>query len=518
MTKQLQKPKKLPIGIQTFSKIREENYFYVDKTGLIGDLIENGEYFFFSRPRRFGKSLLVSTLQALFEGHRELFEGLMIYDHWDWQVRYPVIKISFAGVARNREEMKQDVENILKNNQKRLDIVCPDTSDIGGCLQSLIEQSVEKYGQKVVVLVDEYDKLIVDNLDQPEVAKEGREILKDLYTTIKDNDEFIRFSFLTGVSKFSKVSIFSGLNNLKDISLDPRFGTLCGYTQNDLETVFAECLQDTDMEEVRRRYNGYNFLGESVYNPFDILLFIDNGLVFKNYWFTTGTPSFLIKLIERHNYFIPQLDNLIVSEGLIDSYDIENIKLEPLLFQTGYLTIDKPLRAGAVSQYLLRFPNIETRYSFNDSLLDALTRQTSERAVFQSEIYTALEVADVVALSSTIKRLFASIPYQNYTKNPIGGYEGYYASVIYAYLASLGLDIFPEDVTNKGRIDLTVKLKQYIYLIEFKVDGSGKALEQIKIKGYQEKYLGKGEIYLIGIDFDSNEKNVSSIEWEKVEQ
>ncbi|MBN2808365.1 MAG: ATP-binding protein [Deltaproteobacteria bacterium] len=514
--RQPQKRNKLPIGIQTFAEIRDENYFYVDKTGIIGDLVENGKYYFFSRPRRFGKSLLVSTIQALFEGREELFTGLAIHDQWDWPTRYPVIKISFAGVARNREEMKEDIENILEENQRRLGVTCPRPKDIGGCFKHLIMETMVRYGQKVVILVDEYDKLIVDNLDHLEVAKEGREILKDLYTTIKDSDEYIKFAFLTGVSKFSKVSIFSGLNNLQDISLDPRYATLCGYTHNDLETVFAEGLQGADMEEVRRWYNGYNFLGEPVYNPFDILLFIDNGLKFDNYWFTTGTPTFLIKLIERYNYFIPQLDNLKVSKSMIDSYDIENIQLEPLLFQTGYLTIAKALRAGAITQYRLRFPNIETRYSFNDCLLDALTRQTSERAVLQSEIYRALEVADIDGLSLTIKRLFASIPYHNHTKNPIGGYEGYYASVIYAYLASLGLDIIPEDVTSKGRIDLMVKLGQNIYLIEFKVDGGGKALAQLKRKEYKEKYLGTGEIYLIGIDFTSAEKNVSAIEWEKV--
>ena len=297
--------KKLPIGIQTFSEIRQEGYLYVDKTPQVRQLVEQGKYYFLARPRRFGKSLLVSTLQALFEGRRELFSGLAIEPVWDWDTRYPVIKISFGGVARDLPEMKALVAAILRSNQQRLGIECHETPSGGVWLKELIEQARQKYGQKVVILVDEYDKLIVDNLDQPEIASQGREVLRDLYTTIKDSDEHVKFAFLTGVSKFSKVSVFSGLNNLKDISLDPRYATLCGYTQHDLETTFAAHLHGADMAQVRQWYNGYNFLGERVYNPFDILLFCDSGQRFENYWFATGTPSFLIKLIRQSNFYIP---------------------------------------------------------------------------------------------------------------------------------------------------------------------------------------------------------------------
>lgn len=509
--------KKLPIGIQTFEEIRKEGYLYVDKTNMVHQLINNGKYYFLSRPRRFGKSLLVSTMQALFEGGEELFKNLAIYKKWDWSKRYPVIKISFGGVARNLADMKQDVVNILEENQYKLNIKCPRPDDIGGCFKYLIMEAYRKYGQKVVVLVDEYDKLIVDNLDQIEVAKEGREILKDLYTIIKDSDEYIRFAFLTGVSKFSRVSIFSGLNNLEDISLSSRYATICGYTQHDLETTFANYLHDADMSKVRLWYNGYNFLGESVYNPFDILLFLRNDLVFSNYWFKTGTPTFLIKLIKQHNYFIPNLNNLRVSEALIDSYDIEKIELEPILFQAGYLTIDRKINIGAITMYQLRFPNLETRYSFNDYVLNYLTGQTSEKAIFQSDIFEALTTANLEALQQTITTLFASIPYNNYVKNTISSYEGYYSSVIYAYLASLGLDMIAEDVTNKGRIDLTIKLDETIYIIEFKVDEKEQALKQIKAKKYHEKYQKKAKaIYLIGIDFSSQEKNVTGFVWEQV--
>lgn len=506
---------KLPIGIQTFSTIREDNYLYVDKTGIALDLIENGTYYFLSRPRRFGKSLLVSTLHALFEGRKELFTDLAAYERWDWNIQYPVIKLSFAGVARNVADMKQDIDDILKSNQKRLNVICDDTSNIGGCFRELIEKSYEKYQQKVVILVDEYDKLILDNLDQVEIAKEAREILKDLYTTIKDSDEYIKFALLTGVSKFTKVSIFSGLNNLTDITLDKRYATICGYTQNDLETTFALHLKNADMERVKEWYNGYNFLGEQVYNPFDILLFIDKSFTFNNYWFATGTPTFLIKLIKQNNYYLPLLADLRVSSALIDSFDIENIKLEPILFQSGYLSIKevKEKKRGGY-EYLLDFPNKEVRLSFNDILIDYLTDQVVEKGRYQDELYDMLENGKIDDFADILSRLFSSIPYNNYVNNTIHDYEGYYASVIYAYLASLGLVIIAEDVTNKGRIDLTVRSGEQIYIIEFKVDGEGKALQQIKNKNYQEKYQSSGKrIYLVGIDFSSKEKNISKIEW-----
>ncbi len=511
--------KKLPIGIQTFSEIIEEGHAYVDKTGLALNLIEAGKYYFLSRPRRFGKSLFISTLQALFEGRKNLFTGLEACNRWDWQTKYPVIKISFGGVARTVADMKQDVENILKSNQKRLAVTCERTDDIGGCFQELIEKSCEKYQQKVVILVDEYDKLILDNLDQTEMAKEAREILKDLYTTIKDSDEFIKFAFLTGVSKFAKVSIFSGLNNLQDITLDKRYATICGYTQHDLETVFADHLQRADMGKVQQWYDGFNFLGEHVYNPFDILLFIDNDFEFRNYWFATGTPTFLIKLIQQHNYFLPQLADLWVNSSLIDSFDIENIQLEPILFQAGYLSIRETREAKRGGyEYLLSVPNKEVQLSFNDILIDFLTAQTTAKGRYQDQLYTIFENGDVESLLEALSSLFASIPYNNYVNNTISSYEGYFASVFYAYLASLGLDITGEDVTSKGRIDLTIKLRNNIYIFEFKVDGNDHALQQIKKQNYQEKYMATGKnIYLIGIDFSSDEKNISNFEWEQVQ-
>ncbi|WLE97596.1 MAG: AAA family ATPase [Candidatus Electrothrix communis] len=507
---------KLPIGIQTFTKIREEEYRYVDKTKIAFELINNGNYYFLSRPRRFGKSLFLSTLQAIFEGRKDLFHNLYIHDVWDWQTTYPVVKISFAGVARNVAAMQQDIKNILKDNQDRLNIDCLHKEDTGGCLRELIRKSFEKYQQKVVILVDEYDKLILDNLDQLEVAQEAREILKDLYATIKDCDEYIKFAFFTGVSKFAKVSVFSGLNNLSDISLDSRYATICGYTQDDLVTVFADLLRDADMERVRDWYNGYNFLGEKVYNPFDILLFIDKGLVFNNYWFETGTPTFLLKLIRQNNYFLPRLSDLRVDSSLLDGFDIDHIRLEPVLFQAGYLTIKEvhELEFGGF-EYTLHYPNREVALSFNDALIRFLTDATTYTPT-KTGLFSALKSGDVEALKDVLISLFASIPYNNYVKNTVAEYEGYYASVIYAYLASLGIRIIAEDVTNTGRIDLTLFLGDNIYIVEFKVDGNADPLEQIKERKYAQKYAGQGIVYLVGILFSSTKKNIETFSWERV--
>ncbi|MGB4269006.1 MAG: AAA family ATPase, partial [Spirochaetota bacterium] len=289
--------KKLPIGIQTFSKIREDNYVYIDKTKEAYELITQYQYVFLSRPRRFGKSLFIDTLHNIFEGKKEYFEGLYIYDRWNWDDTYPVIKIAFGG-SRSAKELISGLFSILRDNGRRLGVQTGIEDDYAVSFKELIYQVYAKYNKKVVVLIDEYDKPILDNLDQIEVAYENREILKRLYTEIKNSDQYIRFTFLTGVSKFSKASIFSGLNMLKDITLEPEFGNICGYTQHDLKTTFREYLEGVDLEEVRQWYNGYNFLKDYLYNPFDILNFIDSNFRFRNYWFSTGMPAFLIKLLE----------------------------------------------------------------------------------------------------------------------------------------------------------------------------------------------------------------------------
>ena len=509
--------KKLPIGIQTFSKIREEDYIYIDKTKDALELINSYNYAFLSRPRRFGKSLFVSTLQELFEGNKKLFEGLYVYDKWDWEDKYPVIKISFSGDMRSPEGLKRNILQILKHNQRRLQVKCDNINNYDTCFDDLIFNVYEKYNKRVVILIDEYDKAILDNLDQMEVATQNREILRAFYGIMKESDKYIKFVFITGVSKFAKANIFSGLNNLEDITLRPKFGTICGYTQNDMETTILPYLDGVDLRELKAWYNGYNFLNDKVYNPFDILLFIKNDFRFKNYWFKTGTPSFLVKLFREGDYNLATFEYLTVGEELLESFDIENITFETIMFQSGYLTIKDIEEVGDNTFYHLSFPNIEVKKSFNDYVLSNYFVNRSKKVAVQIALYKLLAKSDLDGLKQVLKSLFASIAYNNFTNNYIENYEGFYASVIYAYFAGAGFDdIKAEDVTNGGRIDLSVFIDDKVYIFEFKVNQTG-ALAQIKAKKYHERYLADyNEIYIVGVEFNSTQRNVVEYEWEQV--
>jgi len=504
--------KMMPVGIQTFRTIIEDDYLYIDKTEIARSLIENYRYVFLSRPRRFGKSLFLDTLHNIFEGNRELFRGLLIEEQWNWEVEYPVIKISFSGGIRSQETLRKNLFYILNDNQERLDITCVEKKDPNQCFAELIKKASQKYHQKVVILIDEYDKPILDNIENIPDALLIRDGMRDFYTKIKENDRYLRFAFLTGVSKFAKVSIFSGLNNLEDISLNPAFGNICGYTQLDLDTTFAPYLEGVDMEQVKRWYNGYNFLGDKVYNPYDILLFIKNKYEFDNYWFETGTPRFLVELIKKNSYFIPRFESLCVKKSLLNSFDFENLNLETILFQSGYLTIKRQLPLDMGFGYELGFPNMEVRISFNDYILQSMTT-VSENEPIRRELLALLRSGDVASLEPVIKRLFASIAYNNYTNNDIARFEGFYASVLYAYFSSMVVGIIAEDASNMGRIDLTLKAGGRTFLFEFKVT-DGEPLEQIRAMKYYEKY--SGERYLIGIVFDPKARNISRFEVEKV--
>ncbi len=510
--------KKLPIGIQTLSKIIENDFVYVDKTEIAYSLIQKEGYYFLSRPRRFGKSLFLDTLKEIFEGNKKLFKGLYIYDKWDWDVKYPVLKISMgSGVIRTNEKLNKRLNSTLKDAQKNVGINCEST-DPEECFKELIQKSNEKYNQKVVILIDEYDKPILDNITDKEVARQMRDAMKDFYGVIKDNDAYIQFVFITGVSKFSKMNLFSGLNNLEDITLHQDYGNICGYTHNDLLTVFKEHLDGVDMERVKQWYNGYNFFGDKVYNPFDILLFISNKFIYKSYWWSTGNPSFLVDLMYSREYSIPEVENYETTDEMLDSFDIDSISLEILLWQTGYLTIKETFMERDRIKYRLGLPNREIKYSLNDFFIDILTKEKFKKIHYQDNLYYALKKPDFNELEQAISALFASIPYSNFTNNKIYEYEGYYSSVIYAYFASLNMDIIPEDITNKGRIDLTLKYEDKVYIIEFKMSekATGEALKQIKSKNYVQKYLDYPNIYLIGIEFSREERNVVGLDWEKV--
>ena len=507
---------KLPIGLQTLREIREEGHYYVDKTGLAYQLISEGKFYFLSRPRRFGKSLFLDTLAELFEGNEPLFRGLAVHGLWDWQRRFPVIRINFAdGVIQNRQGLDTRINDLLQVNAQQLGVGVLTAGDIPGRFAELIRHTQRVHGQRVVVLIDEYDKPILDNLTSPELARELRDGLRNLYSVIKGQDAYIRFAMLTGVSKFSKVSLFSGLNNLNDITLDSRYSAICGYTDYDVDTVFAAELPGLNREEIRQWYNGYNWTGASVYNPFDLLLLFQKR-EFRNYWFETGTPSFLINLLTQQQVWVPDLGQLETDSELLSAFDVDALSIEGLMFQSGYLTIDTEINLDGNWFYRLRYPNREVRQSLHSSLLKVWIPEKQPSIRHRMSLYRLLIANDFNGLKQLFVSLFASIPHDWYRNNPIAHYEGYYASVFYSHFAALGLDVRVEDATHHGRIDMTVLFNHCVYLFEFKVielSPNGKALQQIHARGYAEKYRARGEpIYLIGVEFSRIQRSIVGFE------
>jgi hypothetical protein len=515
--------KRLPIGLQNLRELREEGHYYADKSGYAVELAQSGKYYFLSRPRRFGKSLFLDTLKELFEGNAALFQGLAAETRWDWTKKHPVIRISFGdGVLQSRVELDERIHELLLDNQRRLGVTCTHAS-VSGQLSELIAQAHQATGQRVVVLVDEYDKPILDNITDTATATGMREGLKNLYSVLKGADEHLKFVFITGVSKFSKVSLFSGLNNLKDITLDARYSALCGYTDEDVDTVFAPELPGLDREEIRRWYNGYNWLGTSVYNPFDLLLLFDFR-EFKPYWFETGTPTFLVKLLAERHVFTPTLGQTVAEDTLLSTFDVDIIPPEALMFQAGYLTVDSVWKIPGRQEFTLKYPNKEVQASLNDSLLKHWVGGLSIPGRQISQLYRLLLANDLPALKPLFHAFFATIPNDWYRNSPIAQYEGYYASIFYSHFAALGLDIRLEDATSHGRIDMTVLFNGHVFIFEFKVvkagaqasqTTQGKALQQIKDRGYADKYRARGEpIHLIGVEFSKDSRNITGFEVE----
>ena len=510
--------RKLPTGIQTFRRLREDNCYYVDKTAHIQRLIAAGSRYFLSRPRRFGKSLLLDTLKELFEGSRELFEGLAIHDGWDWSVRFPVVRLDFSGagftepgalhanVMAQLDEIEQDA-----SVEARYD-TAPER------FRHLIRTLHRGAGRRVVVLVDEYDKPILDALGDPELARRNRDYLRALYGVIKSCDAQVMFCLLTGVSRFSKVSLFSELNNLTDLTLDPRYSTICGYTEADLEAVFAPELPGLDRERIREWYNGYSWRGaEKVYNPFDILLLFDSR-EFEAHWFETATPSFLVETLTKRQVGSVNLEGMVGTRELLSAFDVDRIEPEALLFQTGYLTIRDEEDRGGRPLYRLGYPNREVRESLNEHLLRAMAPAESRRLAAGVRLRELLAANDFDGIEALFRAFFAGIPHDWYRKNAIARYEGYYASVFYSHFAAAGLDVAVEDGTSRGRVDMTVRFEGQVYLFEFKVvelEPKGAAMAQLKAKGYADKYRRPGRpMHLVALEFSRNERNLVAFEVE----
>ncbi len=492
--------------------------YYVDKTDHVRRLVERGKYYFLSRPRRFGKSLLVDTLQKLFEGSEELFRGLAVHGKWDWSARHPVVRLDFSGVGRfdTPDGVRGTVERQLAATERRAGLE-PGPAGTAVRFHELIEALHERTGRRAVVLVDEYDKPILDALGDRELALANRDFLRSLYGVIKASNEQLRFVFLTGVSKFSQAGLFSGLNNLNDITLDERYGAICGYTDAELDAVFAPELEGLDRDEVRRWYNGYNWLGpERVYNPHDILLLFDKRR-FRPYWFQSGTPTFLADLLTRRRVVAPALEGMIADDELLSAIDVDRIPVEALLFQTGYLTIVDEKQDEDAPLYRLDYPNQEVKRSLNALLLKAMAPDVAVAAESR-ELRRLMRTNDFAGLERQFRALLASIPNEWYANTGMAGYEGHYASVFYSHFVAAGMEVRAEESTARGRSNLTVLYGGDIYLFEFKVvDGKpeGRALAQER--GYADKYRRPGvPVHLIGVEFGREERNIVGFEFETV--
>ena len=511
--------KNLPLGIQTFRDFIELDYIYVDKTKPIHDLFaRGGKYYFLSRPRRFGKSVLISTLAEIFSGNKELFKGLWIYDKIQW-TQHPVIHMDFSTIDyTSPQKMEESIKKLLNKTAISHSVTLDEKNTYKESFVELIEKLSAK--GRVVILIDEYDKPLIEYIEaeKMEAAKEIRRVLKNFYGVIKGMDAFLRFVFITGVSKFSKVSVFSDLNNLIDITLSKKFAALVGYTEEELRHYFSPYIEQMAekqgisagdlIETIRKWYNGYSWDGENfLYNPFSILnLFNTNR--FKNFWFSTGTPTFLIQLIKNRQSDLMEFEDLPVKGYTFDSYDFENLEIAGLLFQTGYLTVKKIIIKDHVETFHLSYPNLEVRDSFLTHLLgEYMKKDINVGTRLMERISEAAATDDIDRFIREIKSLFASIPYHIFIEER----EAYYHSLIYLILRLSGADVRCEDPTNIGRVDAVLETAKKIYIMEFKVGSEREALEQIKEMKYHEKYLGRGkEIILLGIGFDPGKRNIGN--------
>ena len=514
---------KLPVGIQDFEKLRTENYVYVDKTKLLYQMITQGDMYFLSRPRRFGKSLLISTLRAIFQGKRHLFKGLwMDKSNYIWK-QHPIIWLDMSAVANLSAELLQQSLNFnLDEIAEQYGVKLPVSLSVSDRLNKLITV-LAKNNQKVVVLIDEYDSPLIDQIHRPEIALENREILKKFYSILKVQNANIRFVLLTGVSKFSKVSVFSGLNNLEDISLLNDYATLLGSTQEELIHYFSleidRLAQEEGLsrpallEEIKHWYNGYRFSEKevAVYNPFSTLLLFKQQK-FSVHWFATGTPTFLVNLIQERQFDIANIENLKIREADLSVFEIDKLSVLPLLYQTGYLTIKS--YHPDVDYYKLGYPNREVEISFLESLLACFSKVDEPvQSNFIFDMVAALKKQSCADFFQLLKGFLASIPYDLHMPG-----EKYYQNIFYFVFTLVGLRLNAEVHTNRGRIDAVIEGKDHIFIFELKVDKSAQqALEQIKEKGYAEPYLPQQKIiFLIGINFSSVERNVNECVFEQL--
>ena len=509
--------KRLPLGIQSFREIIEGDYVYADKTKYVYDLINTDKYYFLSRPRRFGKSLLLDTIAEVFSGDKELFKGLWIYDSDHDFAQHPVIRFDMSGIANETPEILS--KSLLSVMKKRVvdEALNIDVSIPSDTFRDLLEGLNKKHGKKVVVLIDEYDKPILDHLHDLETAEANRKVLRRFYGTLKSLGPCLMMTFITGVSKFTKTSLFSELNNLTDITLLREFASICGIPIEDLDKLFHEHIESMSSleslrfcenihDEILAWYDGYSWDGENrVLNPFGLLMFMRQQR-FTSFWYASGSPKFLMDIIKKREEGYINLNNLEMGDWSLDSFDIDKIDVEPLLFQTGYLTVKKAMIDQRPAAFRLGIPNYEVRVAFN---LHLLTEFVEKGGNFTESAYRrinkALEDGDLQGMLDQLKGLFASIPYELHIKH-----ESYYHSIFLATMNLLGFDVDAEVSVSGGRVDAVLELGDKVYVMEFKYAHCSKdtppeekrtlfdealeqGLQQIKSRGYADKYAGSGK-------------------------
>ena len=533
-------PRKLPIGVQSFKVLRDDRYLYVDKTKYIAQLVASGRVYFLSRPRRFGKSLFLSTLAAYFLGQKELFKGLYLEKAEEEQAEfeqraaweaYPVLYLDFnTGNYIESDELGMNLNGHLCKWEKLYGVE-PSEQNFALRFAGVITRACQQTGKQVVILVDEYDKPLLQTMGVNETLNEQyRNTLKAFYSVIKTCDQYIRFAFLTGVTKFSKISIFSDLNNLNDISLLPKHAGICGISQRELEATFApeiealaqanELTYDETLKQLKQNYDGYCFAqgAENMYNPFSLLRVFD-GQIFQSYWFATGTPTFLVKFLKEAHYFIPDLDgNVVLNEDGLQTYRAVAQDPFPILFQSGYLTIKK--YDAKYRLYSLGYPNDEVRYGFLHNLLPAYSDVPfGQTGVWVGRFVQDIRKGNVDEFMKRMQALIAGIPYDNLTKENLKLREQNYQTAVYLIFALMGQFVQTEVHCITGRVDCVVQTVDAVYIFEFKLTGNGTAedaINQIREKKYAAKYKAEGKkIILIGSSFDEEERTIG--EWKTEE-
>lgn len=511
--------RKYPIGIQTFSEIIRGEYIYVDKTDLVWHLAHHAKYIFLSRPRRFGKSLLTSTLESYFRGERELFEGLKIMQlESEWE-QYPVLHLDLSSAKHMPSELVRKELELIVSPYERIYGRSPNEETPGMRLSGLIDRAMEQTGKQVVVIIDEYDAPLLDVLHEDERLKEMREVMQEFYQRLKKQESKIKFCFITGITKFSQLSIFSTINNLKNVSMNPKFSAICGITEQEVKEVFDEDIRamadtlgytpETAFQKIKERYDGYHFapVSEDIYNPFSLLNAFDDCML-TNYWFETGTPTFLIRQLQDFHTDITALDRFEAFASEFDQPTEAMVSALPLLYQSGYLTIKGYDPENQV--YTLAIPNQEVRIGYVEGLLPAYTGLEAGRVKigFTLRFWQALKQHDVDLAMREMQAYMASIPYIEGFKQKlkdIATAEGFYEYTLYLIFSTLNFYVRTQVKCAGGRVDMVVWMPDTIYVFEMKTtESAAKALEQINSRGYAIHYQTDGRrVVKVGVKFDA---------------